>query len=241
MISTYGIWPYVWWAAPIALMVLAGFLALTYSMHMPGRSYTGPVEPLSQQELTIRDQLEGHVVMLSRTIGERNLRHYEALVAAACHVNKTLTDMGYLIRERVYTVEGRTATNLEIELPGGSRPEEIVVFGAHYDSIAGSPGANDNATGVAALLSLAGIAKRQRFARTLRFVAFVNEEPPYYRTRNMGSRGLCQGVRPAGRADHGHAVAGDHWLLLSYGWKPVLSFSAELFFPAHRKLRWICR
>lgn len=188
MFCTYGIWPYVWLASPIAVIFLIGISALLYAMDMPGRSYTGPLQPLSQEELAIRGQLQAHVAMLSGTIGERNLRHYEALVAAARHVSKTLTEMGYVIRERSYTIEGKTATNLEIELPGRLRPEEIVLLGAHYDSVSGSPGANDNATGVAALLSLAGLASHQEFARTLRFVAFVNEEPPYYRTRNMGSR-----------------------------------------------------
>ena len=126
--------------------------------------------------------------MLGGRIGERNLPYYEALSAAADHIGESLRKMGYVVRERGYTIEGKTVKNLEIELLGRARPEEIVLFGAHYDSVAGSPGANDNATGVAALLSLAQLANHQTFARTLRFVAFVNEEPPYYRTWNMGSR-----------------------------------------------------
>jgi acetylornithine deacetylase/succinyl-diaminopimelate desuccinylase-like protein len=63
----------------------------------------------------------------------------------------------------------------------------VIVVGAHYDTVPGSPGANDNATGVAAVLALA-----RRFAgrprpRTIRFVAFVNEEPPWFQTEAMGS------------------------------------------------------
>jgi hypothetical protein len=186
MIAAHGIWP--WFAAPVVFLAVIGILALMYAMHMPGRSFKGPFEPLSQEELAIRNQLKLHVAMLAGTIGERNLRHYEALMAAAGHVSKTWSDMGYVIRERSYTLEGKTATNLEVEVRGVSRPEEIVVLGAHYDSVIGSPGANDNATGVAALLSLAHLANQQQYARTVRFVAFVNEEPPYYRTQKMGSR-----------------------------------------------------
>src|SRR2546422_672795 len=74
------------------------------------------------------------------------------------------------------------------ELPGKSHAKEIILFGAHYDSVIGSPGANDNATGVAAVLALARFTKEYRFARTLRFVAFVNEEPPYFQGPGMGSR-----------------------------------------------------
>jgi Zn-dependent M28 family amino/carboxypeptidase len=77
--------------------------------------------------------------------------------------------------------------NLEIELPGTVYPDEIVIIGAHYDSIIGSPGANDNSSGVAALLEIAYALHYENPARTLRFVAFVNEEPPFYRSGEMGS------------------------------------------------------
>src|SRR5207245_10884603 len=108
--------------------------------------------------------------------------------AAAGHISQQFREMGYTVREQVFVVEAKTVKNLEAELPGKSRPKEIILFGAHYDSVIGSPGANDNATGVAAVLSLARFAKEYRFARTLRFVAFVNEEPPYFQGPGMGSR-----------------------------------------------------
>src|ERR1051326_1781403 len=114
MIAAHGIWP--WFAAPVVFLAVIGILALMYAMHMPGRSFKGPFEPLSQEELAIRNQLKLHVAMLAGTIGERNLRHYEALMAAAGHVSKTWSDMGYVIRERSYTLEGKTATNLEVEV-----------------------------------------------------------------------------------------------------------------------------
>ena len=81
---------------------------------------------------------------------------------------------------------------------GTGRPGEIVVVGAHYDSVYGSPGANDNATGVAALLEMARSSKEWIPARTLRFVAFVNEEPPYFQTDNMGSRVYARRCRERG-------------------------------------------
>jgi Zn-dependent M28 family amino/carboxypeptidase len=59
--------------------------------------------------------------------------------------------------------------------------------GAHYDSVSGSPGANDNASGVAGLLALARRFAGKPCGQTLRFVAFVNEEPPYFQTEEMGS------------------------------------------------------
>jgi Zn-dependent M28 family amino/carboxypeptidase len=88
-------------------------------------------------------------------------------------------------RFRVEAVEMR---NIEVEVAGGSRASEIVLIGAHYDSVAGSPGANDNGSGVAAMLELARLLKTSAPGRTLRFVAFVNEEPPFFMGDAMGSR-----------------------------------------------------
>src|SRR5262249_47816760 len=77
--------------------------------------------------------------------------------------------------------------NLETEFSGGPRRDEIVVVGGHYDSVFGSPGANDNATGTAAVLELTRLLAGQQLARTVRFVAFVNEEAPVFQTDAMGS------------------------------------------------------
>jgi len=85
-------------------------------------------------------------------------------------------------------VGSTSVTNVETELPGTHKPDEVIIIGAHYDSVSGSPGANDNASGVAALLELARNLKDRGAARTIRFVAFANEEPPYFQTEQMGSR-----------------------------------------------------
>ena len=86
-----------------------------------------------------------------------------------------------------YDVQGVTSANLEVAIPGDDLASQILLLGAHYDSVQGSPGANDNGTGVAALLELARCLADRRPRRTIRFVAFTNEEPPLFWTRNMGS------------------------------------------------------
>jgi Zn-dependent M28 family amino/carboxypeptidase len=78
-------------------------------------------------------------------------------------------------------------TNIEVERRGSRRPERVLVIGAHYDSVADSPGANDNASGVAVILELARLNATLAPPVTVRFVAFVNEEPPYFMTAEMGS------------------------------------------------------
>jgi Zn-dependent M28 family amino/carboxypeptidase len=75
-----------------------------------------------------------------------------------------------------------------VEVKGGARASEIVIVGAHYDSVLGAPGANDNGSGVAAVIELARLFAAEKPARTLRLVAFVNEEPPFYHSDAMGSR-----------------------------------------------------
>jgi Iap family predicted aminopeptidase len=87
----------------------------------------------------------------------------------------------------LYGIEGRECYNLEAEITGSEKPDEIVIISAHYDSLEGTPGANDNATGVAALLALARAFADSKPERTLRFVAFVNEEPPFFQSDDMGS------------------------------------------------------
>ena len=82
-------------------------------------------------------------------------------------------------------------TDNVIGLLPGSDPQlkgENIVIGAHYDSVRGSPGANDNASGVAALLEIGHALKAAGLRRTVRLVAFVNEEPPFFKTSEMGSR-----------------------------------------------------
>ena len=89
-------------------------------------------------------------------------------------------------------------SNLEAILVGTDTPSENFVVGAHYDSVAGPVGADDNATGVAAVLELARQFKTARLRGTVRFLFFVNEEPPYFQTENMGSTVYARKLRSQG-------------------------------------------
>jgi Zn-dependent M28 family amino/carboxypeptidase len=157
------------------------------AMRMPGRSYNGPLPPLTAQEREVRQRLATHVWTLAEAIGERNLWQYQALEAAARYVEMTWRDSGYAVTSQAFEAAGKRVRNLVAELVGTNRSAAILVIGAHYDSVQGSPGANDNASGVAAVLEIAHLLAAQRFERTIRFVAFVNEEPPFFQTAHMGS------------------------------------------------------
>jgi Zn-dependent M28 family amino/carboxypeptidase len=131
--------------------------------------------------------LRAHVEMLAGTIGERHLWRCEALDRAKRYVSAQFETGGYTPQLQTFDVARIPVSNVEAALTGTDRPAEILVVGAHYDSVSGCPGANDNGTGVAAMLELAKRFSSRPQERTLRFVAFVNEEPPFFRTGHMGS------------------------------------------------------
>ena len=155
-----------------------------------------PMENLSKN-------LSQHVHMLAGEIGERNLVAYDGLNRAADYIAGEMENYGLALSRQNYQARPallrrkRRGTgdrkqlycNVIGEIRGTSKPEEIVVIGAHYDSVAikGCRGANDNASGVAATLELARCFAAAPQSRTIRFVAFANEEPPFFRSAGMGS------------------------------------------------------
>jgi hypothetical protein len=182
-------------ALRVTIVVVAVLVLLWwFGMRMPGKNVS-KAGPLSPDEVVLREELRANVQKLAGEIGERNMWHYAALNAAADFIEDSFSRAGLRTRRDSYETRGQPCHNVEAEIPG-DRPE-IIVIGAHYDSVFGSPGANDNGSGAAAVLALA-----QRFAaretersspqqtpnKTLRFVAFVNEEPPYFLSGEMGSQ-----------------------------------------------------
>ena len=141
--------------------------------------------PLSAAEIELRSELAADVQELAGNIGERNMHRYPQLLAAADFIENSFSRAGLHPRRDSYELNGKVCHNIEAEIRG-ARPE-IFLIGAHYDSVFGSPGANDNGSGVAAMLALARRFATRSTTHTLRFVAFVNEEPPYFQTSEMGS------------------------------------------------------
>lgn len=152
---------------------------------MPGKSFRGPLPMLSREQVALREELTRDVQKLAGEIGERNELHYAQLSATADFIEASFAAANLPARRDSYEMRGRIFYNIEAEIRGAER--KIVVIGAHYDSVFGSPGANDNGSGVAALLALARRFAAKPSQKTLRFVAFVNEEPPYFQSSQMGS------------------------------------------------------
>lgn len=167
-----------------AAVIGAGQLFIT---RMPGPSFKGALPAISAAQSELAKRLESHVRTLAGEIGERNLSRYSALLRAADYIETSFISAGFRPASQRFQVHGKSVRNIEAEIPGSESDLGIVVVGAHYDSVEGSPGANDNATGVGAVLALARLLNGRALRRSVRFVAFVNEEPPYFYTDAMGS------------------------------------------------------
>jgi Zn-dependent M28 family amino/carboxypeptidase len=143
-------------------------------------------------------RLRRHVERLAGELGERSVRRPAALEAAAEYISAEWASQGHGVSAQAYRTRGVECLNLAIEIPGRDRAAEIVVAGAHYDTVAGSPGADDNASGIAALLELGRALRDFAPSRTLRLVAFVNEEPPFFFLGEMGSQVYAHEARRRG-------------------------------------------
>jgi len=146
--------------------VIAG---LHYMTAMPGRSHAGPLPPLSDEARALAQRLRSHVVELARS--ERNTD----LERPARYIEAALAAQGLRVESQYFESGGRKVRNLEV------LNESPILVGAHYDTVPGSPGADDNASAVAVLIELAAM------KLPVRFVAFANEEMPYFLGPEMGS------------------------------------------------------
>lgn len=143
-----------------------------------------PLNPTEQESLV---QLEFHIKSLASDARGRNHHLGNTLIPARTYITEQFQTAGYEVLFQEYSFDNITYANIEVELLGNEHSDEIIVIGAHYDSVIHSPGANDNASGVAAVLEIARLLNRQPLSRTVRLVAFVNEEPPFFQTEAMGS------------------------------------------------------
>ncbi|PYP40295.1 MAG: aminopeptidase [Gemmatimonadetes bacterium] len=183
------------------MIALAGILPLLFliiwlfTVRMPGPAFSGPLPALTPNQDRLRTGLETHVRVLAHDIGVRSDETYANVQRAAAYIERTLRGLGYEVVSQEFSADNREYRNLEATLRGTSRPQEVVVLGAHYDTAEQAPGADDNASGVAGVLELAQVFAQERQSRTVRFVFFPTEEPPSFPTADMGSRHYATAAR----------------------------------------------
>jgi hypothetical protein len=173
-----------------AFLCVVGALVITWRsmIWMPGKSFHGVPSSLNGPETQVCQSLQQDLMVLAQDIGERNVsQRYGQLIEAAEFIERSLQEADYATRRQEFVVDGHVVWNIEVERTGRCHPEEVIVVGAHYDTVPGSPGANDNGSAVVANLALARAFARLAPERTVRFAFFVNEEFPYYMTEKMGS------------------------------------------------------
>ena len=133
------------------------------------------------------NNLKRHVKYITDEIGERNVRKSLALHRAAHYIQQQLTMMGYEVEHQAFNTKGVKCENLQATKTGKDHPDDIILICAHYDTSKDCPGANDNASGIAAMLEVARYFTHINPDRSIRFVALANEKPPYTGTEKSGS------------------------------------------------------
>ena len=169
----------------LGLLSAGGLWAWWNMVRMPGDSFKGPLAPLSADEQALAASLRADVAFLaSSPRGPADREHQER---SADWIEAALRSTGLPTTRATFDVAGRQTANVVAELRGSSGSAEVVVVGAHNDTVDYSPGANDNGSGVAACLAIARAMAKDQLRRTVRFVAFANEEPPFFQNQGMGS------------------------------------------------------
>jgi hypothetical protein len=173
----------------VLAVAAAGYGTLHYMTSVPGKPHRGPLPPITSEEAELGQSLKRHIAAIAER--EHNVTHYDELEKVARYIEATLASIGYAIGRQEFFVDGKPVRNIDvtIEPAGRSADPEVIVIGAHYDSVFGSPGANDNGSGVAAVIELARLLRDLDGvgAKRIRLALFVNEEPPYFMTEAMGS------------------------------------------------------
>lgn len=173
---------------------------------MPGEHLIAPPAP------GLEESICKHVAALSGQRSYRDRKTRAWLEHGAHYIETKLEEIrdrvpNAVLRTQSYSAKGRCYRNIELEMPGSDRAFENVVIGAHYDSDGYesrgvNPGADDNASGVAALIELANLVGGTEHRRTVRFVAFSTEEEPFFHTQDMGSSVYARSAKARGVAIH---------------------------------------
>jgi peptidase M28-like protein len=150
------------------------------------------------------EMLVSTVRFLSEETGERSFRDGDKLNKAADYIENAFRSYGCVVKRQPFLYGGRTYFNVIAEVKGRDAAQNsVLIIGAHYDTAVGTPGADDNASGIAGLLELARLTALQPADRTVRFVAFSLEEYPAYGTEYMGSYVYAKSVKDEGAAVYG--------------------------------------
>jgi len=178
--------------AILVALLTAGVCWMTTAGEAP---VIGPRRTLTEDEEKIGEKLQMHVRELSFQIGPRSNRHSTTLRQTAEYIDASLASFGYRVTSEAFTSQSQKLHNVIAERRGSTKPDDILLLGAHYDSYRRSPGANANASGVAVLLELARVLRNDNPTRSIRLAFFANGERPFLGTEGSGSFNHATGAR----------------------------------------------
>jgi hypothetical protein len=186
-----------------ASAVLAGVLAglLVWLTSTPKRRGDRAITDPDAIEAAAAERLRGHVKALAGDIGVRAPGKGDGLARAAAYVTAQWRALGLDVAVGSYETPQGTVGNLEVVVPRGRTADRpALVVGAHYDTdpASATPGADDNASGVALLIELARALGEAELARPVRLVAFPCEESPYFASAQMGSLQYVRRLQASG-------------------------------------------
>ncbi|HEX7670660.1 MAG TPA: M28 family peptidase, partial [Polyangiaceae bacterium] len=153
-----------------------------------------PLSPATPEERDLAERLRATVTHLAGEIGERNVGRSWNMASATDDLARTLEKMGYEVHRQGIVIGDDVVQNLDVRAGGGAHGGEAIVVCAHFDSAAGSPGADDNASGAAAIVELARLLREKKTDRSVRLALLANGEAPYFGTDHMGSVVYAKGL-----------------------------------------------
>ena len=186
-----------------SIKISAGF-ALFFIIFLQFQSVNSAGEETHRKKLMIDmprtiERLKSHLHELTEVIGERSLRLPENLAKTAEYIQSFYEDIGLVVHNEFYDYHDLKVVNVMAEITSGTSPSRRYLVGAHYDSVAGTVGADDNASAIAVQLEIArnlkAIFDQNQHNLAVNFVSFALEEPPVYGTRFMGSRVYAKKAR----------------------------------------------
>lgn len=154
-------------------------------MHVSSWNDAGLAQDRSDVMIDIQhtaERIKDHLKELTVTIGERSVGVPENLEKTANYIESFYQNRGITVHRQPYTYRGDTVVNVIAEIASGTRAKNRFVVGAHYDSVMGTVGADDNASAVAVQLETARqlklVLESQKLDLAVKFVSFALEEPP---------------------------------------------------------------
>lgn len=178
--------------ASVSLLLL-GVIGLRIAITQP----TPGSYPFQSGQRADPQILEQHVRFFTDTVFPRDYLHTDNLDHAAHYVSRAFQQVGAHVSEQPYSIDGREYRNIIARFGPPHGP--VVVVGAHYDAYSELPGADDNASGAAGLLEAARLLASHTHETPVELVAYSTEEPPFFRSPDMGSAIHASSLRKSNR------------------------------------------